>query len=157
VASLRSIPGRWRRFRALDRADRLLVLEAAGLLVATKGSLRALGFGRTSGLLDRVLRLRALPPAPGAIDNVRLRVEEAAGALPLSVSCLPRSMTLWSLLRRRGIDTEIRIGVRLDDDGLAAHAWVERHGAPINDSADVVERYPPFDRAVSPSVLASMD
>jgi len=135
----------------------VLVLQAAGLLVGLKLSLRVIGFGRTSELLARGFPLEHRRPNATVVERVRRRLDETARALPFTISCLPTSMALWALLRRRGVETEIRIGVRLDPDGLAAHAWVERDGSPLNDSDDVVVQYPPFDRAVSHSLLASMD
>jgi hypothetical protein len=41
------------------------------------------------------------------------------------------------LLRRRGIENQLRIGVRVEGDGLAAHAWIEIAGEPINERPGV--------------------
>jgi hypothetical protein len=51
------------------------------------------------------------------------------------MTCLRRSLALQWLLRRRGIDTELRFGVRrvAGDPGLEAHAWLERHGHPVSE------------------------
>jgi len=67
-------------------------------------------------------------------------------------NCLHRSVTLWWLLLRRGVDTEIRIGVRRKEggDGLDFHAWVEHEGLVINDARDVRTRFATFDRAIVP-------
>jgi hypothetical protein len=48
-------------------------------------------------------------------------------------TCLPRSLTLWWLLRRRGIESELRLGVRKDGDSIVAHAWVECEGEVVGD------------------------
>lgn len=40
-------------------------------------------------------------------------------------SCLTQALTLQTLLHRRGIASELKLGVRrTDKNGLAAHAWV---------------------------------
>jgi transglutaminase superfamily protein len=59
-------------------------------------------------------------------------------------NCLSRSMTLWWLLRRRGIPAQLRIGARKIGNQLEAHAWVEVAGRAVNDSDDVQIRYAPF-------------
>jgi hypothetical protein len=43
---------------------------------------------------------------------------------------------LW-LLRERGVEARLRIGVRFIDRKLDAHAWVEWAGQPVNDRPDV--------------------
>lgn len=72
----------------------------------------------------------------------------AANHVPLRVSCLPRSLTLWFQLRRRGIGSDLCIGVRRDGGQLEAHAWVECGGCALNDSADVRQRFTPFAKAI---------
>jgi Transglutaminase-like superfamily len=59
------------------------------------------------------------------------------------VTCLPRSLTLWWLLRQRGIESELRIGVRRDGEHVVAHAWVVCHDTVVGESEH--ERFEPFD------------
>jgi len=66
-------------------------------------------------------------------------------------NCLERSLTLWWLLGRHGIETELRIGARTVLGQFEAHAWVERDGIALNDSKDVGERYSPFDWIQAPA------
>ncbi len=66
-------------------------------------------------------------------------------------NCLSRSVTLWWLLRRRGIGCELRIGVRKEGEMLLAHAWVEHDGVPVNDSVTVCRRYAAFERSIVPA------
>lgn len=70
----------------------------------------------------------------------------------MTPNCLARSLVLWWLLQRRGIDSEIRIGVRRSRQGagMEFHAWVEHRGAVINDAADIREHFATFDRAIVP-------
>jgi len=79
-------------------------------------------------------------------------VTVAAQRGPFRASCLPQSLVLWWLLRRQGIDNELRFGVRKNPDRLEAHAWVELSNTVLNDRADVGRRFLPFKRA---SVLAN--
>lgn len=72
-------------------------------------------------------------------------ITAAASHHLFSISCLPRSLTLWWILRQRGMDSEIRIGVRCQGELLEAHAWVEYQKVPLNDTPDVHRRYAAFD------------
>jgi hypothetical protein len=60
-------------------------------------------------------------------------------------------LTLWWLLRRRGIDGELRIGVRKVAGQFQAHAWLEYCGAVLNDRADVSQRFASFGRSIAPA------
>ncbi len=64
---------------------------------------------------------------------------------PLPGSCLSRSLTLWWLLQRKGIDTALHIGTNNKTNSFLAHAWVEYLGYPLNAGNRVRQRYTPFD------------
>ncbi|WP_206437529.1 MULTISPECIES: lasso peptide biosynthesis B2 protein [unclassified Mesorhizobium] len=80
-----------------------------------------------------------------AQETARL-VSIAAYRGSYSGNCLKRSMTLWFLLRRQGIEGELRIGTRKADGKFEAHAWVEYRGKVLNDTVDVGERFAAFKR-----------
>lgn len=63
-------------------------------------------------------------------------------------------MTLWWLLRRRGIPVQLRIGARKTGTQFEAHAWVEMDGRVVNDSEDVRIRYSPFEGAITDKMAA---
>jgi len=68
-----------------------------------------------------------------------------AGRRLVGAPCLARSLVVWFLLRRRGIDAVLVIGAADPGDGvLPAHAWVEVDGEPVNDDAGVRVRYGSF-------------
>jgi hypothetical protein len=71
---------------------------------------------------------------------------------PWPANCLQRSVVLWWFLRRRGLDGQLRIGVRRDPQlqKLTFHAWVEYDDVVLNDAIDVRERYVVFDRPIAP-------
>lgn len=64
-------------------------------------------------------------------------VNIAARHSPFPATCLTRSLLLGWLLWRRGVQSQLRIGVRLTEGALDAHAWVEYNGMPVNDQLDV--------------------
>lgn len=109
------------------------------------------------GLLARPFpRLLAWATTPCAPDGMaaewpRKRIDHTTWVVGLSARvtfsrCLARSLALSRVLARRGVATDVRIGVQTVEGELKAHAWVEWHGSPINDNARSLEPYAPFDR-----------
>ena len=117
-------------------------------IVAT--SLKTVGLRRTQSWLTRNSLAPTVPRTEQTRANVRRAAQMVAVACrrhPLRSSCLPRTIVLWSLLRRRGIEADVRIGVRCDTEGaVKAHAWLEWNGEVLNDAADVGIQYLPFKR-----------
>jgi hypothetical protein len=64
----------------------------------------------------------------------------AAGRL-LGLSCLTISLGVARLLSRRGITTELRIGVRPENGKLRAHAWLEWRGGVVTDEAASLQSF----------------
>ncbi len=112
-------------------------LSCLAVLVAVKLGLGTLGFGRFFALAGRLLRARAGADAPAAVlrETVR-RVALVAAFFPGRALCLEQSLALWLLLRRRGIEADLRLGVQPYPFG--AHAWVEHRGEPVNERPEFV-------------------
>jgi len=66
-----------------------------------------------------------------------------------SPNCLERSLTLWWLLRRAGIEGEMHVGARKNDSRFEAHAWIELRGVVLNDSPEVHKHYARFDAPIA--------
>jgi hypothetical protein len=56
-------------------------------------------------------------------------------------TCLSRSLILWAILLRQGIQTELRIGFRKQAGTIEGHAWIECDGNPVNESMARVRTY----------------
>jgi hypothetical protein len=82
----------------------------------------------------RRLREEQLQPGEPLSVGECLRVSSAVSRLldplPLDARCLVRSVVLSALLARRSTPTSLVIAVRPGEE-FAAHAWVERDGAPL--------------------------
>ena len=135
-----------------------LFLQAWLMLLAVDLGLRLLPFQKVQGLL-----------APSAGPSPNQPAEELQGNLPsqeqasihqartilawaarrhlYEMTCLRRSLALQWLLRRRGIQTELRIGVKRVGEQVSAHAWLEHNGDPINEPEAVTDRYIPLVRS----------
>ncbi|MDE3108598.1 MAG: lasso peptide biosynthesis B2 protein, partial [Acidobacteriota bacterium] len=85
-----------------------------------------------------------------AIASAMARSEAAAARhLPLKLTCLDRALTLWWLLRKRGIAAELRIGGRKKSGEFEAHAWVELGGAELGASNFDSRHFATFERPMT--------
>jgi hypothetical protein len=137
----------WGKWRGLPSADRGLLLAVLACLPAVAAALRVFGLRRVCRILSgaAATRPRAWAEDAEEAQAVGRLVDIAARRGVGRPTCLARSVTLWWLLRRRGIDSTLRIGVRTVVDGrMEAHAWVEHAGLVLNDADDVSERFAPF-------------
>jgi hypothetical protein len=125
----------YRRFTSLDHSDRRLVLEAASLIALIWTGLRVLRFPTLRQVLDRYVRSSAAGNAfqshATAIGQVGWAVTRVADRFPVSVTCLVQALAADAILRRRGLASELYIGVRVSRNSAVqfeAHAWVESEG-----------------------------
>jgi len=139
------------QFLALTAPERRTFLAAMALLPLFWVGLRILGLQRLQTRLQRNPLPVAATLTPIEFTRLGALVNSAAHHALGPANCLTRSLYLWWLLRRRGVDTQLRIGVRLTAGALDAHAWVEYAGAPINDRLDVSADFAPFAEPVSPN------
>lgn len=79
-----------------------------------------------------------------AARQIARLVRAAANHGLYRANCLEQSLVLWCLLKRHGLESQIRFGARKEEDELQAHAWVECLGTVLNEDRDVEQRYPAF-------------
>ena len=139
---------RWRKWRALSRADRLLLLRASMMLVRARATLSSTGFrpdpdecASAAWSTERLDRARQVAHLVGM----------AAAVTPVRVACLHRSVVLWSLLRQEGMPCRLRLGAGdLREGPFEAHAWVECGGVALDEQETHLVRFRPFGVAVVP-------
>lgn len=142
-----------RRFRALERPAQWLFLRAMVMLPLVSLSLRLRGFHATRSTLQKNLSTprsqtdSILPTKQAALTAHMVNAADRHG--PVHSSCLAKSLTLWWLLRRQGIDSRLRIGIRKENGKLEAHAWVEREGIALNEPEERHRHYAAFDAALA--------
>lgn len=137
-----------RKWNALTPAERIILIQALMLLPVVR-IVRWMCFERIQGVL-RGQQMRFRQTADGdamvlekARQTARMVTIAAAHSL-FRPSCLDRSFLLWAMLRRRGIESDLFLGVRKDEEKFEAHAWVEINGVVLNDMDDVRKRFLPF-------------
>jgi hypothetical protein len=129
------------RLRALHRHEQQLLLAAWVLLPCFGLALRMLGLARIHTWIVRGPVVASAPDASRQADCVGALVNMAARRLPIAAKCLTRSLLLLWLLRRRGIESQLQIGVSLEQGTLSAHAWVEHGGEPVNGAKDSIDQF----------------
>ena len=144
-----------RRFLALHPADRRLFMQAELLFILVGPGLKIIGLRRCQRLLQRlVTRQRPMPAPADAPTSARRTVTMMRMAARHTLgqpTCLPQSLVCLALLRRQGIEGDLRIGTRRDGGKFEAHAWVEYQGQVLNDRPDVRQRFAPFNQPIDPA------
>ncbi len=133
-AWFRSLKQRWTGWRKRGVAERVLLLEAASMLLAARVALRLFPAGailrwvRSSGLeIGSHLRPAdvAMHGNATAVERVCSAVLAASRHAPLRFVCFPQALAAHTMLRYRHIDSEVIYGVRRSAEGkLRAHTWL---------------------------------
>ena len=128
--------------RQLALCDWLGLLEAWWVLLGYYLAIRWVKFDRLKKFSLRTNR-KAMTQAETltfAWDRQRL-VSMSARLHLFSMTCLPRALALRWMLGRRGIPTQLCIGINKSSTRMLAHAWVELDGQAIGEPEDIAERF----------------
>jgi len=120
------------------------VLRCVLMLLMVKAALRIAGFGATMRWIRRRVQepVNTTPVSSRALTATERSVATAGALYPGRALCLEQSLTLYYLLRRRGIGVKYCHGVQ--PHPFEAHAWVEYNGEPLNDVAEHTKRFARF-------------
>jgi hypothetical protein len=101
-------------------------------------SLKVRGFGRTLRAVRRFAEGGPLITGDhqAVVEGTAHNLVVAAVFFPVRARCLEQSLTLFALLRRRGVDVRFKIGAQ--PYRFRAHAWVEYRGVPVNENGELV-------------------
>ena len=114
------------RLARLGAGDYRLLTEAMALLAFVR---LGLTFSSLQWLQRRLLSPQAGQREPsGDIRRIAWIVRNAARPIP-GASCLTQALAFQTMLHRRGMASELKLGVRHNEHGeFAAHAWVSVDG-----------------------------
>ena len=145
-STTRPRPSRLAQLGKLSRTQQRTLMAAWLWLPTFWIGLRTLGLDRFQRRLQRkpIVARHSLTMQQSEVLALAEAVNIAARHTPFHATCLTRSLLLCWLLRRRGVSSELRIGVNLSAGTLQAHAWVECAGHPVNDRADIADMFKPF-------------
>lgn len=109
----------------------LFALEVAFALLWARICLRVRG-AQVVRQRSRLLRCRAPEDARRLARTIESAMESLDRRRLLRSNCLSRAVAGMSLLRRRGVDSRVVLGVRPAEHGeVKAHAWLESEGRPL--------------------------
>jgi hypothetical protein len=141
---IKSWRNNWDKLLALSPSQRWVLCMACLSMPLISLSLRLVGLRKTRALLathsDKAIR-RMEAGASCCIRSTARLVRIAARLTPGKPACLTQSVTLCYLLARKGISSQLKIGVQKEPGIFKAHAWVEAEGLVLLDQADVEDRF----------------
>src|SRR5687767_12643808 len=147
------------KVRQLSWRERGLLFQSVMLLPVIHAGLLLLGFYRLRRVMEKLIPLKPIH-TPVSETEILQRGREIARIVSIAAqhglykgTCLRRSLLVCWFLRRKGIQSEIRFGVRMFNRKLEAHAWVEYNGVVVNDSASVHENYQALNDVFPPTEL----
>ena len=122
--------------KSLSDSRWILTAHALLIFIALDVGFRLFGFPRVYRVVQRLHSRRFAVPSSGSHPVVG-RTREAVRIATRyywrrGLDCLPRAMTVYVLLHRRGVPATLHIGVKRYPFG--AHAWVECEGRVLDDS-----------------------
>jgi hypothetical protein len=114
-------------------------------LALVRCCLKVRGFGRTIAFAHKISQRQTTVPVTGEsplVDLTLRAVVRAAAIFPGRAVCLEQALALFILLRRRGVEVDLRLGVQ--PFPFIAHAWVELRGQPIGEDAEALRHLLPL-------------
>ncbi len=132
------------RLLQLDRSERRTLYAAALIIPWMDLHLSIAGLKRT----QRALAANAWrPQSPETLAEARMlarMVSIAARRGAWRSRCLPTALALQWMLARRGIASQLRLGVRRREGLFEAHAWIEHAGEALIDGPRVHDEFAAF-------------
>lgn len=133
--------------------DPALIAEAVAFPLLLPLSFRFTGVPKTQAWLRNWADAHGKDPVdavPDAVISSALRAQRVVKrATGIGGSCLVRSLALWAILRRRGVHTGLRVGMRRSGEKIDGHAWLEIEGVPVNENETVIRAYSVHDGPIS--------
>ena len=138
----RSWKSKRERLGQVGWAERRLLIEATGALLAARARLLVFPFRRIARKLGAFVppsdaRVQACR-APGPEEQRRIAeqvswaVTRAATHVPFRAVCLPQAMAAHAMLRRRGVASAVHFGAqRGKEKPIDAHAWLDAAGVEV--------------------------
>jgi len=136
--------GKW---RALPASERCTLAQLVCLLLLSWAGLRLLGTKRMLGIAQPEVSIARNQQnikiqATGYTQRcAELTAIAAHHCLPRG-SCFPQSLALCWLLRKKGLEAQIRIGIKPHSAPLLAHAWVEYQAMVLGNQESEYSAFP---------------
>lgn len=140
----------WRKLQQLSKSELTLLVIALLLLPLTALWIKMFGFQPVYSSIARSNKKYNLEQNKEKAYEIARMVRIASNYGIYRANCLQKSLVLWWLLQNAGIKSNLRIGIRKQEDCLEAHAWVEYQDDVLNDHRDISQHFAPFASAIEP-------
>ena len=135
---------KWAKYQSLPVEDRFKLIAYAFLLVLVQIALNWFGYQKVYTFLVSHPRKHNIisGQTKEALDEAKhcaYLVSIAARYGIIRATCLRQALLVFWLLRRRGIQTDLRIGVRREGESIFAHAWL-KYGEDVITEGSLVEK-----------------
>lgn len=135
--------GAIRTFYGIPASHKALFLKIGLLVPLTEIGIRTFGFKRTVRFLEYFAREKKKPS-----ERPQVLINRHSNYLylfkknfPFFGKCLAHSLSLWFILKKKGVSTDLRFGMKKQEGGLLAHAWLEFEGKPLASKSELEEDY----------------
>lgn len=121
-----------------------MVFRSRMLVMLTEMCLIVTSLKTTEKLLSRFSGKTPTPDAKEAfiiLDRYQTAFNLLKQSDGLKGRCLSQSLVMRLLLKRKGIYTDLKIGITQVNGKFDAHAWLEKGGVLINDHPSVIANY----------------
>ncbi len=141
----------WHKLRSLSPSEVWFLVKAAATVVGFDLAFRLFSSKTCLALFERKA---ASDRKQKGVDPQRMAwlVDVADRYAPGKSSCLRQTAALAWLLRRRGVATNLRIGVAREGDKLTAHSWLESGDGKVFGLSDL-DQYTPLSSPTLPAPL----
>ena len=129
--------------------DRQTMVEAAAVLLLVRIGLWTLPFSVLRAALERIPQRTSRARVESPCDVGRI-VKAVAQRLPVPMTCLVEALAAKAMLRRRGRESTLQLGVRSGRSAaraLDAHAWLVSDGNVVVGAFDDERAYLTLERA----------
>ena len=126
------------KFLFLSYKDKIVVFNSIHNIIYSILILKFYGFKKSFDSISNKYKLINNEKTNySEIQKLSKLISGTANVLPIKLSCLQKSFSLWMMLRKVGIDSDLMIGINNITKDFSAHAWVELEGNVLNDKPDI--------------------
>ncbi len=142
--------GKVRQFLDLPNSHKLIFTKISLIVPLVELGIKTFGFKRTFNLLKRFTKKTKKPVANPTliINRHRNFLYLYSKQFPFFGKCLAQSLTLWVLLQNKSINTDLRFGMKKENNKFLAHAWLEYDGKPLATEEEQKENYLSFNESI---------
>ena len=144
MASLISFKNKISKFHELPHGSKIRFIKYFTSYPLFLLLFRLFGFKRTKTITERLIRNKTKQETRRPLKNYTEIINYSVNNNILKSTCLERSLFTCFILGLNGIKSDIKIGVKNDNNEFTAHAWVEGEDLVIDSNPDANAKFSTF-------------